>query len=269
VIDQTNLNREEHMAITDVACVVVLGDSTSSGFGTGGRGYPVLVGEALGANRVENLSTFGQTTKLMFDEDLPRIAALSPDVVIVQAGMGDSLPHPGERLQRLLEHFVPSTWHGVNGLERRAYFSGTRRRRACQWAVAKFKTALKRALIEVTGGFTRSNPDEFREYLDQLLTGLEAICPIVVSVGLFDMDQHIFPKQHETNVPFRIQREHVLADHTQVIAAEINHRLHRWDDFLGDRGHLNASGHATVAEEIVRSLQAQFPELGNERFSVA
>jgi hypothetical protein len=179
-----------------------------------------------------------------------------------QAGMGDSLPHPGERLQRLLEHFVPSTWHGVNGFERRAYFSGTRRRRARQWAVAEFKTTLKRALIDLTGGFTRSNPDEFRSYLDQLLTGLEAISPIVVSVGLFDMDQHIFPKQHEMNVPFRVQRERVLTEHPQVIVAEINERLHRWDDYMGDHGHLNASGHASVAEEIIRSLQEHSPELG-------
>ena len=104
------------MTISPVDCVVVLGDSTSAGFGTGGRGYAVLIGEALGANRVENLSTFGRTTRLMFEEDLARVATIRPDVVVVQAGMGDSLPHPGERIQRMLEHFVPSTWHGVDGL---------------------------------------------------------------------------------------------------------------------------------------------------------
>ena len=257
------------MAMAAVDCVVILGDSTSAGFATGGRGYPVLVGEALGANRVENLSKFGQTTKLMVEEDLPRIGELRPDVVIVQAGMGDSLPHPGQRVQRLLEHFVPSTWHGVDGLERRAYYSGTRRRRARQWAVAEFKTALKRTLITLTGGFTRSNPDEFRRYLDELFTGLEAMGPVIVSVGLFDMDQHIFPKQHKVNLPFRVQRHIVLTQHPRVISAEIDRCLHRWDDFLGDHGHLNASGHATVAEEILRSLRSRLPGLVKEGSGIA
>jgi lysophospholipase L1-like esterase len=252
------------MTKTDVDCVVVLGDSTSAGFGTGGRGYAVLVGEALGANRVENLSTFGRTAKVMFEEDLPRVAAIRPDVIIVQTGMGDSLPHPGERIQRMLEHFVPSTWHGVDGLERRAYFSGTRRQRIRQWAVAEAKTTLKRILIAVTGGFTRSNPDEFRGYLDHLLGTLEPMCPVVVSVGLFDLDQHIFPKQHRVNLPFRRQRDQVLAEHPRVIGVEIDERLQRWDDFLGDHCHLNASGHAAVAEAILEAIRTVVPGLGRE-----
>jgi lysophospholipase L1-like esterase len=253
------------MTMTHVDCVVVLGDSTSAGFGTGGRGYPVLIGEALGANRVENLSTFGRTTRLMFEEDLARVAEIRPDVVVVQAGMADSLPHPGERIQRILEHFVPSTWHGVDGLERRAYFSGTRRQRFRQWAVAEFKTTLKRILITVTGGFTRSNPEEFRRYLDDLLAGLESICPVIVSIGLFDLDQHIFPKQHPMNLPYRRQRDRVLAEHPRIIRVEIDQRFHRWDDFLGDHCHLNASGHASVADAILRALQAEMPGLARRR----
>jgi lysophospholipase L1-like esterase len=253
------------MTITPVECVVVLGDSTSAGFGTGGRGYAVLVGEALGANRVDNLSQFGRTTKLMFEEDLAQVAVIRPDVVIVQAGMGDSLPHPGQRIQRMLEHFVPSTWHGVDGLERRAYLSGTRRQRARQWAVAEFKTTLKRILITVTGGFTRSNPDEFHGCLDDLLAGLEPLCPVIVSIGLFDLDQHIFPKQHRMNLPFRRQRHQVLVHHPRVISVEIDEKLHRWDDFHGDHCHLNASGHASVADAILRALQAERPGLGRQR----
>jgi lysophospholipase L1-like esterase len=254
-------DRLEQALPATVNCIAVLGDSSSTGFGTGKRSYAVLVGEALHANRVENLAKFGQTTRLMVEEDLPQLVALQPDLVIVQAGMGDSLPHPGERVQRLLERFVPSTWHGVDGLERRAYYSGTRLRRARQWAVAESKTALKRILISLTGGFTRSNPDEFGASLDELLTGLEAMGSIVVNVGLFDMDQHVFPKQNDVLVPFRTQRERVLAGHPDVVRAEIDQYLHRWDDFLGDHGHWNASGHATVAASILRSLQSTMPQL--------
>lgn len=254
-------DQEEQTGSHVADCIVVLGDSTSSGFGTGRHGYPVLLGETLQATRVENLAKFGQTTKSMVEEDLPRMAALRPDVVVVQAGMGDSLPHPGQRVQGLLERFVPSTWHGVDGLERRAYLSGTRRRRARQWLVAECKTALKRTLIFLTGGFTRATPEEFGTYLDRLLTGLEAICPVVVCIGLFDIDQHVFPKQHQLNVPFRAQRQRVLADHPRVIPVEIDQQLDRWDDFLEDHGHFNAAGHATVARAIILTLQSDVPGL--------
>lgn len=123
------------------------------------------------------------------------------------------------------------------------------------------KTTLKRALILLTGGFTRSNPDEFRTSLDQLLTALEGISPVVVCIGLFDVDQHVFPKQHTLNVPFRTQRYRVLAEHPRVIPAEIDEHLHHWDDFLGDHGHWNASGHATVAGQVLLALRSQWPEL--------
>ena len=175
-------------------------------------GIPSWSAKPSAATRVENLAKFGQTTKMMLDEDLPLIPALRPDVVIVQAGMGDSLPHPGERVQRFLERFVPSTWHGVNGLERRAYFSGpvsgcpaVGGRRIQDDAQAGADPADRR--------IHASNPDEFRTSLDQLLTALEGISPVVVCIGLFDVDQHVFPKQHTLNVPFRTQRYRVLAEH--------------------------------------------------------
>lgn len=249
------------MAEKVLDCIVILGDSASSGFGTGGRGYPVLLGEALGAKRIENFSQFGRTTKLMVEEDLPRVAALSPDLVIVQTGMADSLPHPGERVQRILERFAPSTWHGVDGLERRAYFSGSRRRRARQWVVAETKVALKRALIAISGGFTRTSPDEFRIYLDRLFSELERTCPLVVSVGLFDVDQRNFPKQHECSAPFRLVRQQVMAQHTHVIPADIDQHLRRWDDFLPDHAHLNVSGHDVLATEILGALRSTLPDV--------
>jgi len=83
-----------------------------------------------------------------------------------------------------------------------------------------------------------------------------------VSVGLFDLDQHNFPKQHALNVPFRTVREDVLERHPHILRAEIDHRLHRWDDFHGDHCHWNAAGHATVAEVIIEALQPVLPELG-------
>ncbi len=239
-----------------IGTIAVLGDSSSTGFGTDGGSYGALVGEALGAGRVENLARFSRTTKLMLEEDVAAVAALRPDLVIVQAGMGDSFPHPGEWVQRTLERFAPPTWHGVEGLERRAYFTGTRRQRARQWVTATAKTTIKRVLIGLTGGFTRSTPEEYEECLDLLLTELEDIAPTVLSIGMFDIDQRMFPKQHVMNLPFRERRFAVLSTHPRVIPVEISQRLQQWDHYHPDHAHWNTEGHAAVADEIVSALRA-------------
>jgi hypothetical protein len=236
--------------------IAVLGDSSSTGFGTNGRSYGTIVGEALGASRVENLARFSRTTKLMLEEDAPLVAELRPDLVIVQAGMGDSFPHPGKWVQRTLERFAPPTWHGVEGLERRAYYSGSRPQRTRQWLTATAKTTIKRTLIGLTGGFTRSSPDEYGECLDRLLTELGGVAPFVLSIGMFDIDQRIFPKQRVMNLPFRDRRFAVLSGHPQVIPVEINQRLQRWDHYHPDHAHWNADGHAAVAAEILAALGA-------------
>ncbi len=85
------VDAEKDFRSTGLKCVAVLGDSSAAGFGTGGRGFPVLAGEGLGALRLENLSQFSRTTKLMVEEDVSRIDEIRPDVVIVSIGMADSL----------------------------------------------------------------------------------------------------------------------------------------------------------------------------------
>jgi lysophospholipase L1-like esterase len=243
-----------------VGTVVVLGDSMSVGFGAGGRSYGAVVSEALGAEKFVNLAALGRTTRQMMEEDTVTVAALRPDVVLAYAGMADSLPHPGERIQRIIERFAPPSWHGVDGLHRRAYFSGSRLRRAQQWVEATAKTTLKRTFIHLTGGYTRMNPEDFGVCLDGMLTELERHAA-VVSVGMFNADERRFPLQQRLNQPFRAQRFAVLADHPRVVPAEIIQRLRCWDDFMSDHAHWNAEGHAAVADEILAALRAACPDL--------
>jgi lysophospholipase L1-like esterase len=244
-----------------IGAVVVLGDSMSVGFGTGGRSYGAVVAEALGAERFVNLAALGRTTRQMMEEDTLTVADLRPDVVIVNAGMADSLPHPGERIQKIIERFAPPSWHGVDGLHRRAYFSGSRRRRAQQRAEAMVKTLLKRTFIRLTGGYTRMSAKDFGLCLDGMLTELEHHATVVVSVGMFDADERQFPMQQRLNQPFRAQRFAVLADHPGVVPAEIIQRLRCWEDFMGDHAHWNTDGHAAVADEILAALRTARPDL--------
>jgi lysophospholipase L1-like esterase len=241
--------------------VLALGDSATVGFGTGGRPYPVVVGETLGAGRVEIDAALGRTTGDVLAAHGALVAEHRPDLVIVQTGMADSLLHPGRRVQQLLERFAPPTWHGVDGLERRAVYSGSRVRRVRQRAASGAKTTLKRTIVGVTGGHTRLGPEESADRLDRLLGELTARCPVVVSIGFYTIDEHFFPGQERTNRRFRAARAEVLARHPAVLAVDVDRVLRRWEHFLADHGHWNAEGHAAVAAEIMRSLAAAHPGL--------
>lgn len=241
--------------------VAVLGDSSSVGFGTGGRSYAIQLSEKLGAELVAVIAGLGKTTAVALETDLSTIAGLHADVVVVQTGMADSLLHPGQRLQRWIEHFVPETWHGVDGLERRAVFEPNRWHRARQQVAAAAKTALKRTLITVSRGYTRMLPAEYSQCLDRLLTGIEAAGGVVVSIGIYRIDQRYFPRQDNAIAPFVAARRAVLARHPNVVSVEPDEVLVRWGDFLDDHAHWSAAGHERVADHIVRRLKEARPDL--------
>ncbi len=232
--------------------VVVIGDSSSVGFGTRGRSYPVLVAESL-ESPLTLLADFGKTTRQALAEDLPAVAGCDPGLIILQTGMADSLLHPGRRVQQLLERFAPPTWHGVDGLERRAVYSSRRRTALLQRAGAAAKTTLKRLLVRANG-WTRMTPDDYAACLDELLTGLEATGAPVVSIEIYRTDERIFPRQRATSAPFVAAHVAVTARHPGVVVVRPDEVLHRWDDFLGDHGHWNAAGHAKVAALVTDRL---------------
>lgn len=251
------------MPIARIDTVLALGDSATVGFGTGGRSYPVVVGEALGARQVEIDAALGRTTPAVLAAQAALVAKHQPDLVVVQTGMADSLLHPGRRVQALLERFAPPTWHGLDGLERRAVYSRSPWRRAGQRAASGTKTLLKRAIVSTTGGHTRLTAEESAAALDNLLSALTERCPLVVSIGFYTVDERCFPGQERTNRRFRAAREEVLSRHPSVVAVDVDRVLRRWDDFLADHGHWNATGHGAVAAEIVRCLAAAHPDLAS------
>jgi lysophospholipase L1-like esterase len=245
----------------ELKTIVVFGDSASVGFSTKGRSYGVVLAELLGATRVEVSAGFGRTTRDVLDQHASVLDGLHPDLIVLQTGMADSLMHPGRRVQLLMEHFAPKAWHGVDGLERRAVYSTSWSVRVSQRVAASAKTGIKRMTVALTGGFTRMQPAEYGECLDQLLTSLQASCPLVMTITPYEIDERVFPRQRRSARRFIDVGATVLARHPSVIPVEVDPVLDRWDDYLGDNGHWNASGHATVAAEIARSLRAAHPEV--------
>jgi lysophospholipase L1-like esterase len=99
-------------ASTAVRALVVLGDSIGVGVGDpvvgGWRGFAPLLGDALGAARLVNLSENGARVGTVRHEQLPTALAARPDVAVVLVGMNDTMRsdfHP-RQLHADLDHTV-------------------------------------------------------------------------------------------------------------------------------------------------------------------
>lgn len=75
---------------------VVLGDSTSAGLGAGGpeRAYPTLLAERLAVETGRKvdltvLGVSGAQTRTVLEEQVPKVAALEPDLVFIGIGAND------------------------------------------------------------------------------------------------------------------------------------------------------------------------------------
>ena len=93
----------------------------------------------------------------------------------------------------MIERVAPATWHGVAGLEPRAYYSTTsRRRRWRQRAVSTLKVTVKRTAIRI-GHHQRMELDELVGHLGDLLARLEGLGVPVFLVGDYPVDARLFP----------------------------------------------------------------------------
>src|SRR5947209_765923 len=111
--------------------VAIIGDSVIAGLGVGGRSYGKLVAERLGAKRFLRLARSMNTVNNAV-ESLERLQSDPPDIAIVSVGGSDGLVHAGSWVQRALDNHGPKSWQGTQGLDPRAYLSGTARERLRQ-----------------------------------------------------------------------------------------------------------------------------------------
>ncbi|AGL20812.1 GDSL-type esterase/lipase family protein [Actinoplanes sp. N902-109] len=229
--------------------LAVLGDSHAAGLGVHGRSYAVRLAERTGADLLQ-LARTTQTVDEIGPDELVRLKAFAPTLVLVSFGAAEAFVHPSRVLQRILDRFAPKSWRGVAGLEPRPYFSHTPARRRRQQLVSATKVLIKRVIIALTGGFQRLPAQQFEDHLRALLDELDPAVPKLL-IGLWAVDEHAFPR---SNPALRRNDEvmrAVAAERADCVYVPTREAVHLGADYLADGAHLNDRGHDRLADLVL------------------
>lgn len=230
--------------------VVLLGDSVIAGLGVRGRSYGMLVAESLGASHTLRLA---RSTHTIIDAlaRVEKVRDYRPDVILVGVGGADGVVHASATLQKIVERFAPKSWQGVEGLEPRAYYVGSKWTRIRQRVTTLVKVTIKHVGVRLGDGYQRVPLESFEPKVNELFQRLSEIgCPVIVC-GISDSDPRYFPRTEAALVQYREVMSAASARHDNFVYVDIRPPLKRWDDFISDHIHLNPSGHAKVAELIL------------------
>lgn len=230
--------------------VALLGDSVIAGLGVRGRSYGMLVAESLGASHTLRLA---RSTHTIIDAltRVEKVRDYKPDLILVGVGGADGVVHASATLQKLVERFAPKSWQGVEGLEPRAYYVGTKWTRFRQRVTTIIKVTIKHIGVRMGDGYQRVPLDSFAPKLEELFLQLSEIgCPVIVC-GISDSDPRYFPRTEAALVEYRKVMSAASARYDNFAYVDIRPPLKRWDDFISDHIHLNPTGHAKVAELIL------------------
>jgi len=246
--------------------LVIIGGSTAAGLGARGRSFATMVSEGIPGAVTLDLSETGR----MLDEHLafePEIREFRPQLAVVCAGASESMVHPGPTAQRIIGRWAPASWHGVGGLQPRAFYSGPPMRRRRQKVSSAIKVAVKRPVIRTTKGRSRMSSEDFGRNLDALLDLFDSLDCRAVVVGLWRTDERLFPRTNAALGRAQLEVDRAVAGHPGAVAVPVDETLRYWDDFLDDRIHWNDGGHRRVADLVLTRIAAVGPtaETGSDQ----
>ncbi|MEJ7785198.1 MAG: SGNH/GDSL hydrolase family protein [Solirubrobacteraceae bacterium] len=233
--------------------LLVLGSSIASGLGARGRPFPRLLAEALGDPPLLDLSKSGR----MIDESLAltaEIAAFAPTLAVLQHGGAESVVHPGPFVDRLINRFAPSSWHGVAGLQPRAYYSRDPHRRRGQRRTSRLKVAIKRVAIPMSRGRPRMTSETFAVQLVELIAMLHGLGCDVVVLGVHPRDERLFPRSQAVADRLDAVIRRIAETDPRIVFVDLVATLRCWEDYLEDRLHWNTDGHIRVTAAIVAAV---------------
>jgi hypothetical protein len=253
-------NQEEGLMSSELAYpgsvgprVLIVGDSQIFGLGTNGRTLGKLAADKLGAAAVLDVSGVSKTVADTL-ADADQIRAFRPSVAVLCCGGTESLVHAGPVVQRLIERWAPPTWHGVNGLDPRPYYSRRLGRRIRQRITSRLKVAVKRVVVHGTGGQRRIPVDELRRDLQALLALLAETGCLSVFVSMWEADDRLFPRTGRAMAETQTVLAQCIAEHSHAILIDAWRALDYWGDFQEDHLHFNEVGHRRIAGLVVQAV---------------
>jgi hypothetical protein len=233
--------------------VLIVGDSQIFGLGTNGRTLGKLAAERLAATAVLDASGVSKTVgDALADAD--QIRAFGPSVAVLCCGGTESLVHAGPAVQRLVERWAPPTWHGVNGLDPRPYYSRRLRRRIRQRITSTLKVGVKHVVVRATGGQRRVPSKELERNLRALLALLDEIGCLSVFVSMWEIDERMFPRTGAAFAETQAVLEGCVAEQPGAKLVDAWHALNYWGDFQEDHLHFNETGHRRIAGLVVEAI---------------
>lgn len=236
--------------------VLILGDSWIRGLLLERRkAFGKLVAEGMSASAVLDLSAISRTSVDVVSSFLQQMEEFRPTVTIVNLGGADALIFPRLPIQKLVERFLPATGHGAEAWMPSASYSSNRRKRIKQRLTHICRVATKQVLINVLGGYRRVPAREVEETLSCLFNELQRQDSLIIAIGYAPVDGLYSPKTtknlKKTNVVLKNASERLPG----TIYIDPTGFLKRWEDYMADHVHLNAQGHARVAQGVLDVLE--------------
>lgn len=225
-----------------MTALAAFGDSIANGMGCRGAAYPQLLADRIGASYIDLTATSAQLSDVMKARD----RAMGADIAIISFGITEAMIRPTERSLRLM----PPRWRKPGWMDPRPYFSGHARTRLAQRLESAVRWRVKSALIRLTGGMRWGCPELYEHDLTELVAYLrEHGTTTIVVVGRFGHDDRFFPLSSTSCDEFLAVNRQVALE-MGVIFCDGLDICRKWDDFLSDHFHPNATGHERIADRL-------------------
>lgn len=229
--------------------LLLFGDSVAKGLGVQGARYAGIVAERLGLELVDFSGS-----AMMIDQSLDAFSQrpVPGGLAIIAHGITEAIVRPTPRALALM----PARWRNPGWMDPRPYYSRSWWKRVPQRLESAARWRIKNLLIRILGGTQWRSPDAYRSALHDLLERLITSGTAVVVLGSPDLDERYFPGS-----PQQLHRyddiNAALAEQLGAMHIRLSDRLDAWDDYLADHFHPSVSGHARIAGEILRRLEAR------------
>lgn len=227
------------MSVSGRPTIGLFGDSIASGLGVRGESYGRLVARSLDMQLVD----FSESA-MTVDASMEALTNFSGrlDVAVIAHGVTEAILRPSPVALRA----VPPRWRKAGWMDPRPYYSSRFFRRVVQRTESAVRWRVKRLLLTTYSPVQFVSYEDYLHQLTALVSTLTQTGTRVFIVGPVGIDARYFPGSHSELDRYSDGARKI---HSNFI--DIHQALDKWDDYLDDNFHPNASGHHKIADRIV------------------